>query len=117
MRIGPKNVFIVVAIGDASLKVNEKAVGGVLLFLANFSMTRASPIYWKSKTIARVCHSSKDAETLNVLTMVEDAIFAERQLEILMFGEYKKRMKVRIFTDLEPTLELIASSRQVERNH
>ena len=47
--------------------------------------------------------------------MVEDAIFAARQLEVLMFGEYKKRMKVRIFTDSEPTLELIASSRQIKR--
>ena len=47
--------------------------------------------------------------------MVEDAIFAARQLENLMFGDYKKRMKVRIFTDSEPTLESITSSRQIER--
>ena len=103
------------AIGDASLKVEDKAIGDVLLFLANLSMTKALPIYWKSKTITRVCHSSKDAETLNVLTMVEDAVFAARQLEILMFGDYRKRMKVRKFTDLEPTLESIASSKQIER--
>ena len=106
---------MVVAIGDASFKVEDKAIGGVLLFLTNSSMTKASPIYWKAKTITRVCHSSKDAETLNVLTMVEDAVFTARQLEILMFGDYKKRMKVRIFTDSEPTLESIASSRQIER--
>ena len=78
-RIGLKDDLIVVAIGDASFKVDDKVVDGVLLFLANSSMTRAVPIYWKSKTIVRVCHSSKDAETLNVLTMVEDAIFAARQ--------------------------------------
>ena len=95
--------------------MDDKAVGGVLLFLANSSMTRASPVYWKYKTLVRVCHRSNDAETLNVLTMVEDAIFAARQLEILMFGEYKKRMKVRIFTDSEPTLESIASSKHIER--
>ena len=75
-RIGPKDDLIVVAIGDASFKVDDKAIGGVLLFLANSSITRASPIYWKSQTITRVCHSSKDLEMLNVLTMVEDAIFA-----------------------------------------
>ena len=103
-RIGPKDDLIVVSIGDASFMVEDKAIGGVLLFLAISSMTKASPIYWKSKTISRVCHSSKDAETLNVLTMVEDAIFAARQLESLMFGDYRKRMKVRIFTDSEPTL-------------
>ena len=62
-----------------------------------------------------MCCSSKDAETLNVLTMVEDAVSTARQLEILLFGDYRKRMKVRIFTDSEPTLESIASSRQIER--
>ena len=114
-RIGPKDDLIVVSIGDASFMVEDKAIGGVLLFLAISSMTKASPIYWKSKTISRVCHSSKDAETLNVLTMVEDAIFAARQLEILIFRDYKKRMKVRIFTDSEPTLVSNASSRHIER--
>ena len=85
------------------------------MFLANEDMTRATPIYWKSKTIARVCYSSKDAETINISKMMDDAIFAARQIEILYYGDYKKRIKVRLFTDLEPTLELIASSRQVER--
>ena len=47
--------------------------------------------------------------------MVEDSIFAARQLKILMLGDYKKRMKVRLFTDSEPTLESIASSKQIER--
>ena len=101
---------MVVAIGDASL-----VIGGVLLFLTNSSMTKASPIYWKAKTITRVCHSSKDAETLNVLTMVKVVVFTARELDILLFGDYKKRMKVRIFTDSELTLESIASSKQIER--
>ena len=43
------------------------------------------------------------------------AIFAARQIETLYYGDYRKRMKVRLFTDSEPTLESIASSRQVER--
>ena len=59
--------------------MDDKAVGGVLLFLANSSFTRASPIYWKAKQIVRVCHSSKEVETLNVLTMVEDTVFAAKQ--------------------------------------
>ena len=45
LRIGPKDDLIVVGIGDASFKAEDKAVGGVLLFLANSSMTRAAPIY------------------------------------------------------------------------
>ena len=47
--------------------------------------------------------------------MMEDAIFAARQLEILMFGDFQKRTKVRLFTDSEATLESITSSKQIER--
>ena len=32
-----------------------------------------------------------------------------------MFGDYRKRIKVRLFTDSEATLESIASSKQIER--
>ena len=32
-----------------------------------------------------------------------------------MFGDYRKRMKVRLFTDSEATLESIASLKQIER--
>ena len=102
-------------VGDASFKVDDKAVGGVILFLSNAAMTHAVPIYWKSKAIARVCYSSKDAETINLVRMMEDAVFASRQLVLLLFGDYKKRIKVRPFTDSESTLESIPSSRQIER--
>ena len=47
--------------------------------------------------------------------MMDDAIYAARQIETLYYGDYKRRIKVRLFTDSEPTLESIASSRQVER--
>ena len=49
-------------IGDTSFKSDDKAVGGEMLFLTDSSMTRAFPLHWKSKTIPRVCSSSKDAE-------------------------------------------------------
>ena len=54
-KIGPKEDLIIVGIGDTSFKTDDKAIGGVLLFLCNSSMTKAAPIYWKSKTISRVC--------------------------------------------------------------
>ena len=114
-RIGGKEDLIVVGIGDASFKSEEKAVGGVMLFLANKEMTRAAPIFWKAKQISRVCHSSKDAETLNILKMVDDSVYAARQVEMLLYGEDRKRIKVRLFTDSEATLESIASSKQIER--
>ena len=85
------------------------------MFLTNEEMTIIAPIYWKSKTIAGVCYSSKDAETINISKMMDDAIYAARQIETLYYGDYRKRIKVRLFTDPEPTLESLASSRHVER--
>ena len=114
-RIGPEEDLVILGIGDHSFKSEEKAVGGVLLFLSNSSMTKVVPIYWKSKTISRVCYSSKDTEMINMAKMMEDAIFAARQVEILIFGDYRKRIKVRLFTDSEATLESIALSKQIER--
>ena len=112
-RVGDKEDLVVVGIGDASFKSDDKAVGGVSLFLANSKLTRASPIYWKPKQIDRVCHSSKDAETLNMTRLVDDATFAARQLEFMLYGDYEKRIPVMLFTDSESTLESIASSKQV----
>ena len=81
-RIVPKDDLMIVGIGDASFKSDDKAVGGVLLFLTDTSMTKVTPIYWKSKTISRVCYSSKDAETINIAPMMDDtAIYAAKQIE------------------------------------
>ena len=41
--------------------------------------------------------------------------YLARQIEMLLFGDYKQRIPVRIFTDSEPTLESIASTKQIER--
>ena len=46
---------------------------------------------------------------------MEDTVYASRKLEMLLFGEYKKRIKVCLFRDSELTLESIASSKQIER--
>ena len=84
-----------------------------MLFLTNSSMTRASPIYWKAKQIDRVCHSSKDAETLNLLTLAENSVHAANQLEQLMYGESLRRILIHPFTDSESTLQSVASSKQI----
>ena len=47
--------------------------------------------------------------------MVDDATYAARQLEVLLYGDYRGRIPVKLFTDSESTLESIASSKQVER--
>ena len=76
--LGNKEDLVIIGLGDASYKQDDKAVGGVILILVNSSLTRASPIYWKSKQIDQVCHSSKDAETLNLMRMVDDAVLTLR---------------------------------------
>ena len=102
---------MVVGIGYDSLKTDDKAVGGVILFLTNSSMTRASPIYWKVKQIDRVCHSSKDAEALNLLTIVEDSVYAASQLEQILYGDVLRRIPICLFIDSESTLESVTSSK------
>ena len=44
-HIGDRDDLMIVGIGDTSLKAGEKPVGGVILFLTIYSMTRASPLY------------------------------------------------------------------------
>ena len=62
-----------------------------------------------------MCYSSKDAEKINIAKMMEDAVFAGRQFKILVFGDYRRRIKVILFINSEATLESIASSKQKER--
>merc|ERR1712115_345108 len=78
-------------------------------------MTRASPLIWKAKQIYRVCHSSKNAETLAMTKMIDELVYMARHVEIMLFRDYRKRMPVRVLTDSEPTLESIASTEQKER--
>ena len=114
-RIGDKEKLQVIGVVDASYKSDEKSIGGMLVMIADERMTVASPIMWKSKQIERVCHSSKDAETLAMSKLLDEVIYIARQVEILLFGDYRKRLPVRVMTDSEPTLESIASTRQIER--
>ena len=104
-----------IGIVDASYKSDEKSVGGMLLMIADKQMTKVSLVMWKSKQIDRVCHSSKDAETLVLSKILDEVAYLARQIEMLLFGDYKQRIPVRIFTDSEPTLESIASTKQIER--
>merc|ERR1711873_376177 len=105
----------VVGIVYASFKNDDKSIGGMMIVLANEDMTKASPLMWKAKQIDRVCHSSKDAETQAMTKMIDELVYMARHVEILLYGDYKKRLNVRILTDSEPTLESIASTKQIER--
>ena len=47
--------------------------------------------------------------------MIDELVYMARHVEILLYGDYRKRMNTRIITDSEPTLESIASTKQIER--
>ena len=69
-------------------------------------------LYWKSKTIQKVCTSTKDAESRAMFKIVKDACFAAKNLEVLLFGKYVQKVDVKILTDSKPTLETIASTKR-----
>ena len=50
-----------------------------------------------------------------MVMMMGDAIFAARQVEILIFGDYRRRIRLRLFMDSEATLKSIASSKLIEK--
>ena len=60
---------------------------------------KVNPLYWKSKQIKNVCHSAKDAETRNIMSVVDTAVYMSEQLSILLFGTSQKRIPVKIYTD------------------
>merc|ERR1711873_279605 len=100
--VGDKEKLQVIGVVDVSYKSDEKSIGGMLIMIADDKMTAASPIIWKSKQIERVCHSSKDAETLAMSKLLDAAVYTARQVEILLFGNYKRRISVKIMTASEP---------------
>ena len=87
----------IVGIGDTSYKWDYKSVGGNVILLSN------------KKTDA-----SKDAETLNLAKLVDDSVSMARQFEILLYGKYQKKIPVKLYTDSEPTLESVASTKPIK---
>lgn len=112
--IGNEKNLEMIDIRDTSYKCDENLIGCDLIFIKEVNSSRASLVYWKTKRIQKVSHSSKDEETLNVLMLV-DTVYISRQVEMLLYGDIKERIIFRFFMDSEPTLESIVQSRQVER--
>ena len=88
-----------IVISDASYKSDDMSIGGVFLLSVDNEMKKVSPLYWKVKQIECVCQSSKDAKTLSISRMVDDVLFAARQIELLLYGEYKRRIPIKLYTD------------------
>ena len=117
-KVGKKDDLVVFGMGDASYRIDDKSIGGNLILLGSRCTNDAVPIFWKSKTIRKVCHSAKAAETRNLSKLVDDTVFFAMQLRQLLFGDTSRdsaaTLPVRLLTDSRPLLESIGSTRQVE---
>ena len=116
-KVGDKDDLVVFGLGDASYRSDSKSIGGNLILLGSKSAYNVVPIFWKSKTIQKVCHSAKSAETRNLSKLVDDSVFFATQIGQLIFGKSiaeSVKLPVRLFTDSRPLLESISSTKQVE---
>ena len=52
-----------------------------------------------------------------MLKMVDEITYMGMQIETILFGGFEQKMPVKVYTDNEPLLESIASSKQIERKN
>jgi len=109
-KIAEKDDLCVVGISDTSYHQDENSVSGEMILLSNKKTVGASPLYWKSGVIRKICLSPKAAETRSLLRLVDDSMCLARQLSALM----NARIETKIYTDSRPLLESIGSSGQIE---
>ena len=112
--VGSRNDLIVRSVSDAAFYMETPSVLGEIIMLANTKDDRVSPLFWKSKQVSRVCKSSKDAETRAGGKCVEDSVYLAQRVEMILFGNSDKRIKVEVHVDSEPLIESIRSTKRVE---
>ena len=89
-KIGKKEDLIVTGVGDASYKIGEKGIGGNIVMLRCKDTEDVLPLFWKSKQIKKVCHSLKEAETRNILKLVDESLYQGLMLEqVCLTGKEK----------------------------
>merc|ERR1711989_109619 len=66
-KLGNREDLQMIGIVDASYKSDNPSIAGMIIALTNQDMTKTSPLMWKAKQIVRVCHPSKDAETISII--------------------------------------------------
>ena len=116
-KIGKTEDLIVYGFADASFKFGEKAVGGQYILMGAKGTNKIQSLFWKSKMIRKVVRNAKEAETVNLGTVVDMARHTANQLgQLLFWGRSRqKNLEVEVFIDNAATLDSIASSKQVER--
>ena len=114
VRIGERESLSISGITDASHKMDDKSISGNLVLLGSKENLTVVPLFWKSKTIQKVCHSAKGAETRSMMKLMEDSQFFAQQVEQLLFGRYMKKIPLNLFSDSKPLLESIGSTHQID---
>ena len=116
-RIGDFPDLKILGFGDASYRRMDdknKSVEGRVILLSNGR--KASPLLWKSRKIPQVCDSTKTAETRAADKLIDDSIYLARMLNEIYSGEKSmKQIPVVIYSDSEPLIESIHSTKPVER--
>ena len=67
-----KEDLCVIGISDASYHQRDHSVTGEMILLGSKTTKMATPMYWKSGVIRKVCLSPKAAETRGVLKIVDE---------------------------------------------
>ena len=76
---------------------------------------KCAPVYWRSKTIARVCRSAKTAETIVMESAVDMAICIGRQLNQVRTGVAAEDPgKIVVCSDSKSLILSLDSTKQVE---
>ena len=90
-----------------------KSTEGAVIILRGSSGT-GSPIYWRSKVIARVCKSAKSAETCALEDAIDTAINIGRQVHQLRTGRVEdKSCRIIAKTDSKGLVDTLDTTKQV----
>ena len=120
-KLGNNEELCMYGITDASFHQDKKSIAGNMLILGNQNNDDAVPLYWKSKSIDRVCESSKDAEARAMNMMIDVGKQLTEQIEQLLSKKNpelkKKNIPIKIFTDNIPVLKSIASTTQSKNRY
>ena len=113
-RVNKIDDLMMLGVTDASHINDGLSTGGTIIMLGNTKDKKVVPISWRAKTIKRVCHSAKAAETRSMVAILDVSQFYAGQIEQLLFGKRDKKLPIKLFTDSKPLLESISSTHQVE---
>ena len=89
-KVAKKEDLVLLGLTDASHTSEGNSISGTIVMLGNKKDDSVVPISWRSKTIKKICHSAKAAETRSMVAILDDSQFYAGQMEQLLYGNMKK---------------------------